>query len=193
MNRFWSRAIVTAVLGASAVGIVAAAGQDTGRRNGLQVFAERIAAYAELHQRADAMFPPLRPSDDVESLFRRRAYLASAIRAERPNAEQGDIFEPSAAAAVRGIVADVLSGVDIELLLQGLYEECEMPSGYRPQVNAGYPTWAVHEVPFVLLTALPALPEGIQYRLIDHDLLLWDVDADVIIDVLPDALPLAGS
>ncbi len=30
-------------------------------------------------------------------------------------------------------------------------------------------------------------------RLIDHDLLLWDVDADVIIDVLPDALPRAGS
>jgi len=40
---------------------------------------------------------------------------------------------------------------------------------------------------------LPVLPDGIQYRLIDHDLLLWDVDADVIIDVLPDALPRDGS
>jgi hypothetical protein len=26
-------------------------------------------------------------------------------------------------------------------------------------------------------------------RLTDHDLLLWDADADVIIDVLPDARP----
>jgi hypothetical protein len=48
-------------------------------------------------------------------------------------------------------------------------------------------------MPFVLLSALPALPAGIQYRLIDRDLLLWDVDANLIIDVLPDALPRAGS
>jgi hypothetical protein len=48
-------------------------------------------------------------------------------------------------------------------------------------------------MPFVLLAALPALPTGIYYRLIDHDLLLWDVDANLIVDVLPDALPRAGS
>jgi hypothetical protein len=94
---------------------------------------------------------------------------------------------------VRGIVASALSSVDVEFLLQALYEECEMPAGYRPQVNAGYPQWATHAMPFILLTALPALPTGIQYRLIDHDLLLWDVDANLIIDVLPDALPRAGS
>jgi hypothetical protein len=193
MNRVWSHAFVAAALAASSVGISAAAGQDVGRRDGLQLFAERVAAYAELHQRVDAVFPPWKATDDVDSIFRRRAYLASAIKAERPNARQGDIFQPSAATAVRGIVAGALSGVDVEFLLQSLYEECEMPAGYRPQVNAGYPGWATQEMPFVLLTALPVLPAGIQYRLIDHDLLLWDVDANLIVDVLPDALPRAGS
>jgi hypothetical protein len=193
MNRVWSRAIVAAAVAASSVGIAAAAGQDASRGDGLQLFAERVAAYAELRQRVDAVFPPWTPSNDVESLYRKRAYLGSAIRAERPNAQSGDIFAPPVAAAVRGIVADSLNGVDIESLLQDLYEDCEMPLGYRAQVNTGYPQWATHEMPFVLLTVLPELPAGIQYRLIDHDLLLWDVDADVIIDVLPDALPRAGS
>jgi hypothetical protein len=193
MNRVWSHAIVAAALAASSVGISAAVGQAADRRDGLQLFAERVAAYAELHQRVDAVFPPWKASDDVDSIFRRRAYLAAAIKAERPHARQGDIFEPSAADALRGLVAGALSGVDVEFLLQGLYEECEMPAGYRPQVNAGYPQWATHEMPFVLLTALPVLPAGLQYRLIDHDLLLWDVDANLIVDVLPDALPRAGS
>jgi hypothetical protein len=192
MNRVWSHAFVAAALAASSVGISAAAGQDVGR-DGLQLFAERVAAYAELHQRVDAVFPPWKATDDVDSIFRRRAYLASAIKAERPDARQGDIFEPSAAAALRGIVADALSNVDVEFMLQGLYEECEMPTGYRAQVNAGYPKWATQEMPFVLLTALPGLPAGIQYRLIDHDLLLWDIDANLIVDVLPEALPRAGS
>jgi hypothetical protein len=193
MTRVWSRGIVTAALAVSVVGAGAAAGQDNGSRDGLQVFAERVAAYADLHQRVDAVFPPWKLTSDVDSIFRRRAYLAAAIRAERPHARQGDVFESSAGAAVRGIVASALSSVDVEFLLQALYEECEMPAGYRPQVNAGYPQWATHAMPFILLTALPALPTGIQYRLIDHDLLLWDVDANLIIDVLPDALPRAGS
>ena len=193
MNRVWSRAIVAAALAASAVSVGAVAGQDAGRRDGLQLFAERVAAYAELHQRVDAVFPPWKATDDVDSIFHRRAYLASAIKAERPNARQGDIFEPSAAAALRSIVADALRNVDVESMLQGLYEECEMPAGYRAQVNAGYPQWATQEMPFVLLAALPGLPAGLHYRLIDHDLLLWDVDANLIVDVLPDALPRAGS
>jgi hypothetical protein len=193
MRRQWSHAIVAAALAVSSVGIIAAAGEDAGRRHGLQRFAERVAAYADLHQRVDAAFPPWRVTDDVESIFRRRAYLAEAIKAQRPHARRGDIFAPAAATAVRDVIAEALSGVDIELLLQGLYEECEMPPGYRPHVNAGYPAWATHEMPFVLLSALPSLPPSIQYRLIDRDLLLWDVDANLIVDVLPDALPRSGS
>lgn len=193
MNRVRSHAIVAAARAVSPVGISGATVEGTAGRDGLHVFAERVAAYAELHQRMDALLPPWTVINDVESIFRRRVDLASAIRAERPDARQGDIFEPSAAAAVRGIIAAALSNVDVEFMLQGLYEECEMPVGYRPTVNAGYPAWATHEMPVVLLHVLPVLPAAMQYRLIDHDLLLWDVDANLVVDVLPDALPRAGS
>ena len=190
MNRFWSRAIVAAALAAS-TGVSTVATQSAA--GGLQQFDQRIAAYAELHQRVYAVFPPWSPADDASVLVRRRAHLGSAIRTERGHSTQGEIFDSATAAALRDIVADALRGVDVELLLADLYEGCETPADYRPVVNASYPDWATHQMPFALLIALPALPAGIQYRLIDHDLLLWDVNADVIIDVLSEALPRAGS
>ena len=194
MTRLLSRATIAAAFAVTLVGTgVAAAPVTAAGRDGLQVFAERVAAYAQLHRRLDAVLPRWEPSNDMHLIELRRTYLASSIRRERPDARQGDIFEPPAAAAFRRIIASALAGIDVELWLRDLYAECEMPVGYRPQVNAGYPYWATQEVPMVLLDALPALPAGIVYRLIDHDLLLWDVDANLIIDVLPDALPRAGS
>ena len=191
MNRLWSSAIVAAALAASTVGMGTVSAQSAA--SDLQLFDHRIAAYAELHQRVYAVFAPWAPTDDVSVLVRRRADLGSAIRAERADAKQGEIVDATAAAALREIMSDALRGVDVEVLLVDLYEGCETPAGYRPLVNGSYPDWATHQMPVALLMMLPVLPDGIQYRLIDHDLLLWDVDADVIIDVLPDALPDAGS
>jgi hypothetical protein len=39
-----------------------------------------------------------------------------------------------------------------------------------------------------LVQYLPDLPPGIEYRLVRANLVLWDVNAETIIDVLPDAL-----
>jgi hypothetical protein len=193
MNGILSRALVAVAFVVSGLGVSAAAQDVDGHRDVLQVFDQRVAAYAELHQRVDAVFPPWEPSEDMHLIELRRAYLASTIRRERRNAQQGDIFEPAVAAAVRGIIANALRGMDVDLLRRDLYDECEMPTGYRPQMLAGYPHWATHEVPSVLLAVLPSLRAGIYYRLIGDDLLLWDADANLIIDVLPDALPRAGS
>jgi hypothetical protein len=176
-----------AALAANLVGVAAAPTQMDG--SALRLFAQQVTAYAELHQRMDARFPQLASSDDLQTLAWRRMSLGMAIKAEREGARQGDIFEPLVAVRLREVIAATLFGVDLELMLADLYEDCEMPVGYRPQVNAEYPDWASHAMPPVLLEWLPALPAGIQYRLIDRDLLLWDVNADVIIDVLPDALP----
>jgi hypothetical protein len=45
------------------------------------------------------------------------------------------------------------------------------------------------EVPVLVLEQLPLLPKEIDYRLIGQTLVLWDVDADLIVDVVPDAIP----
>jgi hypothetical protein len=40
-----------------------------------------------------------------------------------------------------------------------------------------------------VLERLSLLPDELEYRLIGRTLVLWDIDADLILDVLPDAIP----
>ena len=44
-----------------------------------------------------------------------------------------------------------------------------------------------------ILEVLPELPDGLQYRFVERDLVLVDIAADLVIDVLPDALPATES
>ena len=194
MNTLLRQVIVGAVVASSCVVVGASTFQDAAAtRDALRMFDRRITEYAALHRRAAASLPPLTTSADVKWLMRERANLSFAIIAARPNARQGDVFAPPVANAFRTVIREALTNVDVEAMLGDLYEDCEFPVGYRLQVNGGYPDWAAHGMPIVLLNALPVLPEGIVYRLVDLNLVIWDVDADVIVDVLFDALPEAGS
>ncbi len=173
--------------------LVAAGGETVGRtvvpQPALSAFAERTAAYAALHRRLEYSLPVLEPSHSMQALYQQRARLAATIKAARPHARQGDFFTPEVVDVFHRIIAKALSGVDSEALLRDLYEEQAVVPGFRPRVHEAYPEWATHEVPIVLIERLPLLPEVLQYRLIDHALILWDVDADLIIDVLFDAIP----
>ena len=194
MNTLLRQLIAGAVVVSSCVVLGASLSGDTvAQTDALQMFDQRIAAYALLRQRAAASLPPLAPSADVRLILQGREALASAIITERMNTRRVGVFAPPVAEAFRRIIREALAGVDTAAMLNDLYEDCEMPVGYRPLVHARYPDWATHEVPIVLLAALPALPEGVMYRLIDLNLVIWDADADLIVEVLPAALPGAGS
>ena len=39
-----------------------------------------------------------------------------------------------------------------------------------------------------LLHALPTLPEDLQYRIVDNDLVLVDLHASLVVDILEDAI-----
>ena len=43
-------------------------------------------------------------------------------------------------------------------------------------------------MPAFIIAALPPLPDELQYRFVDDDMVLLDSDAGLIIDVLPHAL-----
>lgn len=167
--------------------------RPTDPRSPLAVFGERTVAYAVLQQELARALPPLEPTTDLRSLYRTRAKLAAALKAARPLARQGEMFTPAVAEVFRTLIAHALSGLDSEAFLRDLYEGEEVPAGFRPRVHDVYPDWAIHEFPVVLLDRLPMLPEELEYRLIGHDLVLWDVDADLIVDVLFDAIPAATS
>ncbi len=150
-------------------------------------FEGRIGRYAALHRELEARLP-LKPTASMYILSVKRAYLAGAIKRARPAARQGDIFTPDVAELFRDLIARALSGRNAEAMLNDLYEDHPTYLGFQPRVYDPYPDWATHEMPMILLQWLPPLPEDVEYRLIDHDLLLWDIHADLILDVLPDAV-----
>jgi hypothetical protein len=161
-----------------------------GNEAALDVLEERIEAYAALRRRVEEPLPPLQPTTDMDAVDARRARLAEAIKAARSEARQADIFTFSVATHLRRVIRDALKGVDVEAMLLDLYEEQDLPRSFRPHVHDAYPRWATQAMPAILLLRLPSLPPDIEYRLIGRDLVLLDLRAGLIIDVLRGAIPL---
>ena len=62
--------------------------------------------------------------------------------------------------------------------------------GLNLQVNGEYPqVSALQSTPPTLLSDLPKLPSDLEYRIVGRELILLDSTANLIIDLLPDALP----
>jgi hypothetical protein len=59
------------------------------------------------------------------------------------------------------------------------------------QVNQAYPeNVPLQSTPPTLLLNLPEPPDGLEYRIVGRDLILRDVEANTIVDFIPDAIPL---
>ena len=90
------------------------------------------------------------------------------------------MFQRRIDAALRGAgltAADLLESNDAELL-----------EGLEFSANDLF-DWTVGSVaPASVIAALPPLPDALQYRFVIDDLILLDVNANVILDVLPDVL-----
>lgn len=173
------------LLGASPLQGAGQAGDE--RAAALALFNERVGAYAALHRRLEGPLPPLAPTTETVRTTVARHLLASAIRKARPRAVQGDIFAPAVASVFRGLITEALKGRDVEAFLSELNDEHPQWHGVRAAVNEPLPKGATHEMPCVLLQALPALPEDLEYRIVDHDLVLWDIHANLVVDFIPHA------
>jgi hypothetical protein len=57
------------------------------------------------------------------------------------------------------------------------------------KVNASYPPVPLQSMPPSLLANLPRLPAGLDYRIVGRSLVLRDVQANLILDFIPKALP----
>ena len=151
----------------------------------LRTFDGSVEAYMALHRRLADPLPRLDPNRDPWSRFLGRRDLASAIRSARATAKQGDIFSPAVADLFRILIANALAdrhrGATFDV-----WPEESWPVD-NPVVNEPFPNGVSHVVPAVLLHHLPALPNEMEYRIVNGSLFLLDVHADIVIDVLLDA------
>lgn len=157
----------------------AAGGDET-----LRQFHASVNLYAALHRRLEGPLPARVPVRDTFSALLARRYLASAIRTARSSARQGDIFDPGAARVFQGIIAEAFSAPGGAALADDFRRRAARPVP-DPVINELYPMEVAELVPAAILQRLPALAEDIEYRAVNADLMLWDIHAEIVVDVLP--------
>ena len=165
---------------------------DTRSETAFADFARRVQVYAGVRDAAALVVPRPAVSADPSEIRHATDALALVIRSARAGARQGDVFTPRIAAAFRRAIAAGCQDRYEDLLAAiAKGQECPLPA---PAVHARWPIGAA--LPTMvpdLLAALPALPAGLQYRFINRDLVLLDIDANLIVDFIPDAIPLRTS
>jgi len=186
MLRRGAASLTIALLAVATVDGSVAPRNTIGQRSAaLAVFEQRVAAYAAMHRDLAASLPP---SGSRHSAAMARMYLASAIKTARATARQGDIFTSEATRFLRAVIRETTSAADFGMFAPLMDEEGRLLPGLHPGINEPLPFLESRDVPASTLLMLPTLPPELEYRIVDYDLVLWDVTADLIADVLPYAV-----
>lgn len=158
----------------------------------LRPFEEAVAAYVALHRDVERQLPRVEISPDSREIQRAVDAMAAAMRAARPRAEEGDLFTPAAGDRLRRRIRAALlaSGDDPADILSSMTgDEPVPPDTPLPAVNGRF-SWALPSFMVAsALEALPPLPEELEYRFVGRDLVLIDLHANLVVDILRDGFP----
>lgn len=157
--------------------------------SGFQEFMDRVQVYVNLHKAIASSLPALKPTDQPEKLAYHQQTLARKIREARRHARRGDIFGDEARKIFRRTVHEEFGGPHGHgartTIRQG-----EPLKTIRLRVNEPYPDGVPYTtLPPTLLLKFPKLPDQVAYRIVGRDLILLDVEANLVIDRIPDIFP----
>lgn len=153
----------------------------------LEDFQARIEKYKSLQKRMEKEGPRMKETSDPSKIHAAQEALADNIRAARADARAGDIFTPEIRQVFRRLMYPELKGTDGAAAKELIKED--QPADVLVKVNARYPDdEPMPTVPPNVLAALPGLPEDLEYRIVRKALILRDVDANLIIDFIPNAI-----
>lgn len=160
----------------------------------VQQFRRLVAAYIALHERVEQPLPPLRVSSDAHDISQAVDAMADAMRAARPDARVGDIFTPEIAGEFRRRLQDEVRArgyVPSELIaaIVEQNDDDEPCAAVSPTVNQSWDCGFALTLPF-FLDVLPPLPDELQYRFVGRTLMVLDVHSQLVVDILPEALPI---
>jgi hypothetical protein len=152
---------------------------------GFDDFTQRVQQYMKLRK----TLPNQKTTKRQEQIVDRRHSLADAIREARPAAKQGDIFTPESTAEFLKVIRGTLLGTNAANARKTI-RQGEPVTGVHLTVNGAYPEHLPRTtVPPTLLLRLPRLPDKLAYRIVDHDFVLQDTEARLVVDLIPGALP----
>jgi hypothetical protein len=157
-------------------------------------FKRSVDDYVNFRRELDRRLPPLQTTADGRRIHDAVEARAAAIRRARSRAKQGDMFNAEVSALFRTRIREVFAGHPdaVEDLLR---EMTEYDVWQPPVVNGRFSWVTAVATPPSVLSVLPGLPDPLQYRFVGTHLVIVDVDADLVLDVLPAVLilgPLVG-
>jgi hypothetical protein len=153
----------------------------------LAEFQERVKTYVALRDKATASITPPKPTANPQDIASRQQALAEGVRRARADAKPGDVFS---APVVPILKAAVLHDFRQRTPRQRAAALKEVPSGLSLKVNDTYPkSTPLATVPPKLLAEMPRLPDGLEYRFVGRRLILHDTMTNLVVDILPDAVP----
>jgi hypothetical protein len=151
-------------------------------------FDAAIAKYLALRKRLLEEVPGPAAESSAPKLTQASDALAAAIQRSRQKAQPGDLFVAPVTAVIKRRVVDAVKRENLGPVLAGIDDEEAGPA--KPSIHMRFPAAApMATMPPSLLAVLPTLPKELEYRIIGNFLILRDVDAALILDVLPAAVP----
>ena len=155
----------------------------------VQRFTAAITDYVALHRQVERYLPPQKIFTDPGEAERAMTVMADAMRRMRPHAHEGDMFTEDVANVFRREILEALrnSDFDVQTVLDETIAETAEDVA-QPTVN-GLFSWALgNTMPPCVLRVLPELPIELQYRFVGTDLVLINLHANLVVDILRDAL-----
>jgi hypothetical protein len=153
-------------------------------------FLDRVQDYVKLHKSVEATLPPLKPKEELpEMITAHQQALARKIRQARPNAKPHDIFTKASHEAFQHAIHSTFRGPEAKHALATMQQGAPVKEVHL-KVNEVYPDGVPHtSVPPTLLQKLPKLPDELEYCILGRDLILLDVRANLVVDLLKEILP----
>jgi hypothetical protein len=149
-------------------------------------FEARVKKYLDFRGKAAGGAP--KPSDNPATIIQKQRELGDKVRVARAGAKQGELFTPEIAQYFRKQIGASLAGPHGKEIRSSL-KHAE-PVKMELQINQSYPpNVPLQSTPPTLLLNLPALPDGLEFRLLDRELALRDTEANIVVDYVPNALP----
>lgn len=153
----------------------------------LATMVDRVNTYRALRDRLEGDLPALPVNAAPAQIDSHQRALEARIREARAGARPGNLLTDQAQPVIRRLLLAVFDGPDGRQLRSSILDVS--PTGVKAVVNQRYPDSApVATMPPQVLQTLPRLGEGLEYRFLGRDLILLDVRARLIVDVMDDVL-----
>jgi hypothetical protein len=144
-------------------------------------FNHRVEEYVALRKQLSGTLKKVPDKASPKEIDAYQRALLALVAKARTDAKQGDVFQPDMQKFVRGLIRNVLAGPDGPKIRGSLMDE--NPMGVKIAVNDRYPdTIPMSTMPPDVLSALPKLPENLEYRFVGNRLILLDVEAHLVVD-----------